>query len=262
MRVGRWVLAALILATVPGRSLAGDVPDEIASALRQRAANDLQCTDPVTITSIGGNAYKVAGCARYTTYVCGAGRETTCGRDTPVENDAPSGPTPSAQVARRWNEAHAMHTVVGTFDGFRASATTQTRIDRRHKLELFGAPQRAVAEIQLRFSMTFVPREATACDRFVIRVNDEPLTGTDVISKVEREKWRSQAKASFRYPQFTALARRYATFAVEVCGERLEFTDEQLAELQKFLEIFSQIASDVEQGRLEHREGAAASVTL
>ncbi len=243
------LLGALLLwGAALGDAAAGDIPRAIEAALRKRAGHDLAC-ERLAFTDIGGNGFQASGCSRRATYVCAEGRgEVVCSRDSQIESTSAPRVEPTGNVSRRYDETRQLHVVSGKFSGF----------DRHVVIEMTGAPQAVLDRIHVRGSMPGIPSNATACETYAIRVNDQPFAGIEVRANVDRGVWKSDVKAQFLFGNFRPLGRRHSTFAIDFCGAKLVFSEAQIDELRKFLEIFSQVAQDVQAGQLEQRVPPAA----
>lgn len=74
----------------------------------------------------------------------------------------------------------------------------------------------------------------------------EPFEGLGTQAQWTEKPWTTQASSRFEFEVFKPLARRYASFGIELCGQRVAFGEGQVQNLIKFLGISSQIAMDAQ----------------
>ena len=115
---------------------------------------------------------------------------------------------------------------------------------------LVGAPEHELTTVYLHMLVRGNQTRWETCDSLRILVNAEPLAGESTEFE-QRVGGRLLMRASgrFDFESFKPLARKHAEFGVELCHQRLAFSEEQMPNVIKFLEIFSELAQDAQAKR-------------
>jgi hypothetical protein len=195
---------------------------------------------------LAGTSYRARGCGHLAIYTCVTPNngvvEQICVRE---RGDEPgSSPTPSAaqqqawarsaqaRVDRHYDEAQQAQVVQGDF----TPAVGVT-------LQLLGAPKLELGDIAVH---VVLPKSLarTPCDSIALLVNGVP-TPPAMVTPVD-EGYRVRLIAHFDFQQFKPLAQRFPAFGVRRCGSDLRLTDADVAQLQKFLAIYSDMAVELQ----------------
>jgi hypothetical protein len=239
-------------------------------AVEMRFQAEFNCND-VSVRSIGGSSFIAKGCGAKATYTCTTDRPfggdsawgtSSCVRESAAEKWAlpevnttvPDSARRSSRsfgvVERAFDEKRRLHVVRAKFK--------PTGLDA--DVVLVGAPAHELTTVYLHVLVRGNQKPWESCDSLRILVNAEPLAGerTEIEQRVER-RMMMRASGRFDFELFKPLARKYAEFGVELCNQRLAFTEEQMPSLLKFLEIFSQLALDAQaKGQATPAEGPTA----
>jgi hypothetical protein len=242
---------AVVVLTLSGCGHGGEV--------KQRFMNEYECND-VTVKQISTSTFVASGCNARATYTCAGDHYTSmCVREY-TNNDLRTISQPTTvgvvraesggpgRVERVFDEQRKLHVVKVSFKVYGGADLT-----------FLGAPEHELTTV---FVKAALRGKQQNCEALRIRVNDEPFDGLDVQTAWDDKSWSTQASGRFEFESFKALARRYATFGVELCGRRVQFGEGQVDNLTKFLEIFSQIAIDVQDEQRAKPASSEGGVTL
>jgi hypothetical protein len=242
---------ALLALTSAGCGHGGEV--------KKRFMNEYECND-VVVKQISSSTYVASGCRAQATYTCAGRYNSLCVREytdrdirqinqpAPVVVAAHAGSGGPGRVERVFDEQRKLHVVKVSFKVYGGADLT-----------FLGAPEHELTTVFVKASLR---GKHPNCEALRIRVNDEPFDGLDVQAAWDDKNWATQASGRFQFESFKALARRYATFGVDLCGRRVQFGEGQVENLTKFLEIFSQIAMDVQDQQRAKPAAAEGGVTL
>lgn len=153
----------------------------------------------------------------------------------------PSAPAPTARVG-------AGSAAERTFDPARSAFVLRARFDLGSiKLLLVSMPQSELDTIYTELTVPPYVARPEQCTELLALINQEPIAAAGVTKVADRM---TQLGGRLHFERFKTLGRRHATFGVQACGYRWELAPEQMPDLLKFLELVSQAATDVQEGRL------------
>ena len=216
------------------------------SAVKQRFSAEAECND-VKVRAIGGSSYVASGCGQQATYACasynqGFGQHTVCVRESSPQEAYTVAPATRVRahssggaVQRSFDEQRKLHVVKGKFKTTALGA----------EVLLVGAPEHELTTVFMHVMVRGNQSKLRDCKALRVLVNGEPFDGLGF--EVDgKDRWITRLSGRFEFEVFKPLGRRHAEFGVDACGQRLAFGEEQMPNLLKFLEIFSQIAIDVQ----------------
>jgi hypothetical protein len=127
------------------------------------------------------------------------------------------------------------------------------------QLTLVSMPQSELDSIYAQLNIAPYAAASAQCTDLVVLINDEPVPATGVTKHDARM---IELGGRVVFERFKTLARAHPTFAVEACGHRWNLAPEQIPDLLKFLQLVSQAAIDVQQGRLPSQAPTAQPVPV
>jgi hypothetical protein len=215
-----------------------------------RFGHDFDCHEDVSVKQVSESTFMASGCDEQATYTCVGppGGTSTCVReytDRDMRRMSAPAPAPVAEsssgagpgrVEREFDEQRKLHVVKVHFKAGRLGAD----------IMFLGAPERELTAVYLKVWARGNQSMFKGCNSLRVLVNDEPFDGQRVNVQWSDKKWRAEASGVFEFEHFKPLGRKYATFGIDLCGQRLPFAEGQLVNMTKFLEIFSQIAVDAQ----------------
>jgi hypothetical protein len=132
------------------------------------------------------------------------------------------------------------------FDEKRNLQIVTARFDLQPGLSLFfiGAPEAEMGDILLQIRGR-MPRASADCAAVEILVNGKPVAGERTDRRYEGTK--PILGAHFQFEHFKPLAQRFPSFGVRHCEYEMKFNEKQVDELRKFLVIYSDLATEIQE---------------
>lgn len=121
---------------------------------------------------------------------------------------------------------------------------------------LVSAPQVELSTISVRLDVPSYDVKPENCAGLAVLVNDEPIAASDVTVEDDRTL---QVAGRVDFQHFQTLGRAHSTLGFEACAKQWRLLDSQRPTLMKFLQLVSQVATDVQQGRLPAHAATAPS---
>lgn len=155
--------------------------------------------------------------------------------------------TRTSRAAREFDSQRDLHIVRADFVLSKAS------------LRLTSAPQVDLDTIDVRFSNRILGISPEQCKEMKVLINKQSFTS----DKQETESFNRRIDMSgrFKFEVFKPLSRKYSSFGIEACGRSLNLSEADMETLKKFLVMVSQVATDVQQGRIPRRASESSSET-
>jgi len=122
------------------------------------------------------------------------------------------------------------------------------------RLTLLSAPQADLETIFMQLDVQRYAASPQACVSLAALINEQPIAATSPATSADRM---IEISGRLHFDHFRALGRQHATFGVEACGQQWRLQAEQMPDLIKFLQLVSQVATDVQQGRLPRHAAPA-----
>jgi hypothetical protein len=236
------------------------------SAVESRFSAEYGCND-VSVRELGGNAFLASGCGESATYTCvssddpGWGKlapESTCTREQSVARRmrrAPpsragrgqdvAGPDAAGRVSRHYDEQRKLQIVRADFE-----------VERGVRLTLLGAPEAELGDVLVQIQAPAYALRSETCGSLEILVNAVPAGGSEFATTAQAQ--RVSVHAHFQFEQFKPLAKKYPTFGARLCRRKLELSERAVAQVQKFLVIYSELATEVQQKQAQEQPPAEA----
>jgi hypothetical protein len=166
---------------------------------------------------------------------------------TPSEYPGPGGSV-RGSVERAYDKERELHIVRG-----------KLALTRGFELKVIGVPQLKLGMIAFVLSVNTKVVKLGPCSSFNIVVNEQPLKPLETSSQEKERTLLIESRYDFQ--SLAPLAQHFATFGAETCARAFKLTEAQVAELQKFLVIYAQIAAQVHDGDLPSKEGQPIDAT-
>jgi hypothetical protein len=232
------------------------------SAIESRFRSEFNCGS-VSVRSIGGSSYIAEGCGARATYTCTTDRPSgwggnsawgvsSCSRESVADNTLPAVRATSSYVPPRVRQEKQAErgSVERSFDEKRGIHVIKAKFKPPSldaDILLVGAPEHELTVVYVHALVRGNQKPWEGCNSLRTLVNAQPFPGegTEFEQRVKR-RMMMRASGRFHFEQFKPLARKYADFGVELCGQRLGFAQEQMPNVLKFLEMFSQVAMDAQ----------------
>jgi hypothetical protein len=228
----------------------------VQGTVRDRFRHDYGCDGDVEVVKVAGTTYSAQGCGESATYTC-ANSETCVRESQPLARRAPDTAgvavrvekwTGQAKTTRLYDEQKKLHVVRAEFTALREPI----------EIILVGAPQVELTTVFARLQVKgMASQKLVDCETLQVLINDEPFEGEAPRFSKTKNIWAVDGSAKFRFELFKPLGRSYATFGVRACDTEVKLEENQMDELLKFFEIFSQIAIDVQNEALPTRDSDA-----
>lgn len=231
--MGRWIGLGLGLGVLVW-GLSGCAARQ--QTLKHATAGHVGCpADEIAIYDAVGNGSWKAVC-RGEVYICSA---VGTGYAVQVSCSVMQGPS-----AARMRRAEQTASVTR---GFNEKANISfVRADFKlpgAELRVIGAPQVELGRLVFTVSGgTYSP--AAKCDNLDVLVNGKPTSAA--MGAIKGERGRFSVEGSLEFSVFKPLASQFPEFSVRMCSETWNFTGEQVAQLRKFLVMYSELAQEVQ----------------
>lgn len=139
-----------------------------------------------------------------------------------------------------------------------ASKRVIVRAEFRHRgatIRLYAAPQDALDRVHVQLDAASYAVDAQGCDAIAVQVDRRPIP----IGPTQRqEAGRLRLYAPVRFVDLQPLARAHSQFGVVACGRRWDLEPTQVRDLQAFLRAVSEVAHEVQSGKLPAPAAAPA----
>jgi hypothetical protein len=214
-----------------------------ASIVKTRFEHDYGC-EAATVEEIAGGSYEAQGCGERASYTCVSNNsdwaEGTCVREQSLQLRALRGRASTQGVS-----APAQGKAYRRYDAQKQLQVVQAdfRLTGAIELHVTGAPQAQLGDILVQLEV-LVHKVDAGCETLEAQVNEVPAAATRV-STSSLHGVRHIA-AHFDFQQFKPLTRRFPSFGIKHCSLEVKLSEADVAELQKFLVMYSDIAIEAQ----------------